>query len=71
MPYNVLCTLDDKASISFAPTATDALKLVQSRQDAGAIDIGVVSTDGARLPIERLEGLAKNEAPTVQASVRG
>ncbi|GLK76047.1 hypothetical protein GCM10008171_13010 [Methylopila jiangsuensis] len=61
MPYNVVCVLDEKASIAFAATATDALALVDRRTRAGAADIDVVSTEGARLPLDWLRRIAEHE----------
>lgn len=71
MPYNIVCKVDEKASITFARTASDALKLVHSRQKAGAIEIDVVSTEGARLPIDRLRRIAENESPALADPLRG
>lgn len=71
MPYNIVCKFDEKASITFARTASDALKLVRTRQDAGAIDIDVISTEGAKLPIDRLQRIAEKESPVRAAALRG
>lgn len=70
MPYNIVCKFDEKASITFARTASDALDLVRTRQEAGAIEIDVISTDGGRLPIDRLRRIALNEAPKGVAPLR-
>lgn len=61
MPYNIVCKFDEKASITFAKTARDALDLVQDRKEAGAIAIDVISTEGAHLPLDRLERIAERE----------
>ncbi|MFD1332056.1 hypothetical protein ACFQ4O_08600 [Methylopila musalis] len=70
MPYNVVCVLDEKASIAFAATAADALALVDRRTKAGAEGIDVISTEGARLPLDWLRRIAEGEAPDAFVTVR-
>lgn len=71
MPYNIVCKFDEKASITFARNASDALKLVRTREEAGAIEIDVISTEGAKLPIDRLQRIAENESPIQDVPPRG
>ena len=68
MPFNILSCSDDKAVITFATSASEALSVAQRRIAEGAPQVRVTSTDGASLSIERLERIARHEVSVRRAA---